>query len=33
MDDWEKIYETSSPLEENFYSHLNMQDITGADST
>ena len=33
MDDWEKINETSLPLKENFYNHLNMQGITGADST
>ena len=31
MDDWEKFYETSLPEKEDFYSHLNMEDITGAD--
>ena len=28
MDDWEKINETSLPKKEDFYSHLNMEDIT-----
>ena len=28
MDDWEKINETSLLEIENFYSHLNMEDIT-----
>ena len=31
MDDWEKINETSLPEKEDFYSHLNLQDITGSD--
>ena len=31
MDDWEKFNETSLPEKENFYSHLNMVDITDAD--
>ena len=31
MDDWEKLNETSLPEKENFYSHLNMEDITDAD--
>ena len=30
MDDWEKFSETSLPEIENFYSHLNMEDITDA---
>ena len=30
MDDWEKFDETSLPEKENFYSHLNMKDITDA---
>ena len=33
MDDWEKFNETSLPEKENFYSHLNMEDITDADYT
>ena len=32
MDDWEK-FETSLPEKEDFYSHLNMEDITDADYT
>ena len=28
---WEKINETSLPEKEDFYSHLNMEDITDAD--
>ena len=32
MDDWEKS-ETSLPEKEDFYSHLNMEDITDADYT
>ena len=28
MDDWEKFNETSLPEKEDFYSHLNMEDIT-----
>ena len=31
MDDWEKFNETSSPEKEDFYSHLNIEDITNAD--
>ena len=31
MDDWEKINETSLPEKEDFYSYLNMEDITDAD--
>ena len=31
MDDWEKFNETLLPAEEEFYSHLNMEDITDAD--
>ena len=32
MDNWEKFNETSLPEKENFYSHLNMEDIiTDAD--
>ena len=31
MDDWEKFSETSLPEREDFYSHLNMEDITDAD--
>ena len=31
MDDWEKFYETSLPEKEDFYSHLNMEDITDPD--
>ena len=27
MDDWEKFNETSLPEKEDFYSHLNMEDI------
>ena len=30
MDDWEKINEISLPENEDFYSHLNMEDITDA---
>ena len=33
MDDLEKFNETSSPQKEDFYSHLNMEDITDADYT
>ena len=33
MDEWEKINETSLPEKEDFYSHLNMEDITDAVST
>ena len=28
MDDWDKFNETSLPGKEDFYSHLNMKDIT-----
>ena len=28
MDDWEKINETSLPEKEDFYSHLNKENIT-----
>ena len=31
MDDWEKFSETSLPKKANFYSHLNMEDVTDAD--
>ena len=31
MDDWEKFNETLLPRKEDFYSHLNMEDITEAD--
>ena len=31
MDDWEKFNETLLPGKEDFYSHLNMEDITEAD--
>ena len=31
MDDWEKFNEISLPEREDFYSHLNMEDITDAD--
>ena len=30
MDEWEKFNETSLPKTENFYSHVNMEDITDA---
>ena len=33
MDDWEKFHETSLPEKEDFYSHLNMEDITDVDYT
>ena len=33
MDDWENFNETSLPEQEDFYSHLNMEDITNADYT
>ena len=33
MDDWEKTNKTSLPEKEDFYSHLNMEDITDADYT
>ena len=31
VDDTEKFKETSLPVKEDFYSHLNMEDITDAD--
>ena len=31
MDDWEKSNQTLLPEKEDFYSHLNMNDITDAD--
>ena len=31
MDDWERFNETTLPKKEDFYSHLNMEDITDAD--
>ena len=31
MDDWEKLNKTSLPEKEDFYSHLNMEDVTDAD--
>ena len=31
MDVWGKLNETSLPEKEDFYSHLNMEDITDAD--
>ena len=31
MDDWEKFNETWLPEKEDFYSHLNIKDITDAD--
>ena len=31
MDDWEKFNETLLPEKEDFYSHLNMEDITDGD--
>ena len=31
MDDWEKCNGASLPEKEDFYSHLNMEDITDAD--
>ena len=33
MHDWEKFNETSVLQKEDFYSHLNMEDISDADST
>ena len=33
MDDWKKFNETSLPEKEDFYSHLNMEDITDVDYT
>ena len=31
LDEWKKFNETSLPEKEDFYSHLNMEDITDAD--
>ena len=31
MDDWEKFNETTLPEEEEFYSYLNLENITDAD--
>ena len=31
MEDWEKLNETSLPEKEDFYSHLNIKDITDVD--
>ena len=31
MNDWKKFNETSLPEKEDFYSHLNIEDITDAD--
>ena len=31
LDDWEKSNETSLPEKKDFYSHLNMEDITDED--
>ena len=31
MDDWEKYNETTLPKKEDFYSHLNLEDVTNAD--
>ena len=31
MDDWEKFNETTLPVKEQFFSNLNMEDITDAD--
>ena len=33
MHDWEKFSEIILPAKEDFYSHLNMEDITDADYT
>ena len=33
MDHWEKFNGTSSPEKEDFYSHVNVEDITNADYT
>ena len=33
MDDWKKFIENLLPEKEDFYSHLNMEDITGSDYT
>ena len=31
MDDWEKFNEISLPQKEDFYSHLNIEDLTDVD--
>ena len=31
MDDWEKINKTPLPEKDDFYGHLNIEDITDAD--
>ena len=33
IDNWEKFNETLLPEKEDFYSHLNMEDVTDADYT
>ena len=33
MDDWKKFNQTLLPEKEDFYSHLNMEDITDTDYT
>ena len=33
MDDYEKFSETSLPVKEDFYNHLNIEDIAEADNT
>ena len=33
MDDWDKFNETSLPEKEDFYNHLNMEDITDVSCT
>ena len=33
MDNWEKFHETLLPEKGDFYSHLNMKDITNTDYT
>ena len=33
MNDWEKFKEMSLPEKEDFYSHLNMEDVTDEDYT
>ena len=30
MDDWEKLNQTSLPEKENFYGHINIEDLTDA---
>ena len=31
MEDWEKLNKTSLPEKEDFYNHLNMEDVTDTD--